>query len=259
MLFSIITPSLNQGKFIGDCLRSVAVQDDETFGMEHIVIDACSTDNTISVLQQSPGIRWSSEPDGGQTDAINKGLGKAEGEWLMWLNADDFLMPGALRRVADFASRHTELDVIYGDCLFVDEFGRTIREKKEGDFSFWKLLFYGCYIPSTATFFRRTVVQRGLTLDPDFKVCMDFDYFVRLALAGARFGHLPEPLAAFRWHGSNISSTFAQRRRQERLLVQRNALASKGLKVLGNRAFLWFALQFYRTARTIRRAAGRRP
>lgn len=259
MLFSVVTPSLNQGEFIADCLRSVASQNGGTLTAEHIVVDACSTDGTVGILRETPGIIWSSEPDRGQTDAINKGLGKARGEWLMWLNADDYLLPDALRRVADYVSQHPELDVVYGDCLFVDESGGVIREKKEGGFSFWKLLFYGCYIPSTATFFKRSIIQRGLLLDPAFKVCMDFDYFVRLALGGARFGHLPELLAAFRWHGSNISTTFAERRRQERLLVQRTALASKGLNALGNTPFLWCAFQFYRMTRTIRRALGRRP
>jgi len=136
--------------------------------VEHIVIDACSTDETVSVLKEYPHLNWVSEPDKGQTDAINKGFRKATGDWLMWLNADDYLLPETLEKVVACAATLPETDVIYGDCRFVDEQGNPLRDKKEGAFDFNTLLFYGCFIPSTATFYRKQVLDRGLFLDDSY-------------------------------------------------------------------------------------------
>jgi glycosyltransferase involved in cell wall biosynthesis len=259
MIFSIVTPSLNQGRFLRDCLCSVSSQGSDGVQVEHIVRDACSTDGTVQILERTDGVVWTSEPDEGQTDAINKGFRKATGDWLMWLNADDYLLPGALAKVRTYALAHPAADVIYGDCLFVDEAGRTLREKREGSFDFNMLLFYGCYIPSTATFFRRDLIDRGLLLDPQFRNCMDTDYFLRLALAGARFEHIPELLAAFRWHDSNISTKFAERRKAERLQIQRRTLQAKGLGWLGHPVFLNPLFRLYQAKRNLRRAFGNTP
>jgi len=259
MRFSVVTPSFNQGRFLSDCLESVANQRSSDLQLEHIVVDACSTDETRMVLESRTDVKWTSEPDAGQTDAINKGFRKATGDWLMWLNADDYLLPGALEKVRVYASAHPSADVIYGDYLFVDETGRTLREKREGSFDFNMLLFYGCYIPSTATFFRRDLIDRGLLLDPQFRNCMDTDYFLRLALAGARFGHLPELLAAFRWHDSNISTKFAERRKAERLQIQTQTLRAKGLGWLSHPAFLQPLFHLYQAKRNLRRSIGLTP
>ncbi len=259
MRFSIVTPSLNQARYIGDCLAGVAAQRGGSVEVEHLVLDACSTDGTVGVLEQTKGILWTSEPDKGQTDAINKGFRRATGDWLIWLNGDDYLLPDALAKVREFALAHPAAEVIYGDCLFVDEAGRTLREKREGGFDFNMLLFYGCYIPSTATFFRRDLIDRGLLLDPQFKNCMDTDYFLRLALAGARFEHLPELLAAFRWHDSNISTKFAERRKAERLQIQRRTLKTNGLGWLGHPVFLNPLFRLYQAKRNVRRAFGLTP
>ena len=236
MKFSIVTPSFNQGRYIRDCIESVRAQTEvET---EHIVVDACSTDETVSILKSYAHLQWASEPDQGQTDAINKGLNRATGDWLMWLNADDFLLPEALTKVSTFAAARPDADVIYGDCDFVDEQKRVIGHKRERDFNLRMLLFYGCYIPSTATVFHRRILEAGYRLDPSFKVCMDYDWYMRLAHAGFRFAHLPKPLSCFRWHDSNISTTFAKRRREERLRVQRQYLAATGRSWMAQRWLL---------------------
>ena len=148
--FSIVTPSFNQGRFIRDCIESVRAQTETEW--EHIVVDAGSTDETLAVLREYPHLKWTSEPDQGQSDGINKGFLRATGDWVMWLNADDYLLPGALRKVAGAASRWPEADVLYGECLFVDKDKRLLRRKRDHRFDFGVLVFYGCYIPSTATF-----------------------------------------------------------------------------------------------------------
>ena len=259
MQFSIITPSFNQGRFIRDCIESIKIQEQVDF--EHIVLDACSTDETISILKTYPHLQWVSEPDKGQTDAINKGFLRAKGDWLMWLNADDYLMPGTLSKVAQFATQHPEADVIYGDMFYVREDGGILRDKREPVFSFNMLLFYGPFIPSTSTFYRRRVVVEGFLLDAQYKVCMDFEYYLRLAHAGFRFVNLPERLACFRLHGANVSSISTDRCYQERLQIQRKFLKLTHRAYLGNE---WVLKAFFRgyqarrvTRRIIRRALGR--
>jgi glycosyltransferase involved in cell wall biosynthesis len=215
---SVVTPSFNSGEFIQDAIWSVSQQRAVT--VEHIVIDGASTDTTVAILKRYPQVQWTSEPDNGQSDAINKGFLRASGDLVGWLNADDYYLPGGLEAIARAAQQHPEADVIHGDCVFVDSSGRIVRSKVEHDFDRAILLYFGCYIPSTATFFRRRVIESGLLLDCDYRVCMDFEYFARLAHAGFKFHYVPHFIAAFRWHGNNISLSQAARRAQERRQVQ---------------------------------------
>ncbi len=215
---SVITPSFNSGEFIEDAIQSVFRQ--EAVTVEHIVIDGASTDDTVATLRRYPNAQWTSERDAGQSDAINKGFLRATGDLVGWLNADDYYLPGGLHAIARAAQEHPEADVIYGDCLFVDSGGKIVRSKVEHDFDLGILMYFGCYIPSTSAFFRRRVTESGQLLDCDYRVCMDFEYFVRLAHAGCRFHYLPRFIAAFRWHGNNISLSQVERRAQERRQVQ---------------------------------------
>jgi len=215
---SVITPSFNSGEFIEDAVQSVARQ--QGVSVEHIVADGGSTDDTLEILKHHANVLWRSEKDKGQSDAINKGFLRASGELVGWLNADDYYLPDGLQAIARAAQEHPEADVIYGDCVFVDSSGKIVRSKVEHDFDSAILLYFGCYIPSTSTFIRRRVIESGLLLDCDYRVCMDFEYFARLAHAGCRFHYVPQFIAAFRWHGNNISLSQLDRRAQERRQVQ---------------------------------------
>lgn len=215
---SVITPSFNAAAYLEDSIFSVARQ--SGLAAEHIVIDAASTDSTLEILQRHPHLRWISEPDRGQSDAINKGFLMASGNLVGWLNADDYYLPDGLQAIARAAEQHPEADVFYGDCIFVDPFGRIVRSKVEHDFDPQVLLYFGCYIPSTSTFFRRRLIERGLLLDCDYRVAMDFEFFARLARLGCCFHYVPRFIAAFRWHEDNISLRNTDRRDQERRLVQ---------------------------------------
>ncbi|HVP53503.1 MAG TPA: glycosyltransferase family 2 protein [Candidatus Eisenbacteria bacterium] len=218
-MISVITPSRNSGQFLEDALLSVALQDGVK--VEHVIQDSLSNDDTLNILRRYPEVRWQWESDCGQSDAINRGFLRARGELVGWLNADDYYLPGGLKAMAEAAEQHPEADVFYGDCVFVDGEGSITRSKVEHEFDPDILLYFGCYIPSTATFFRRRVIERGHLLDSDFRVCMDFEYFVRLAGAGFKFHYVPQFIAAFRWHDSNISLQQVERRAYERLEVQR--------------------------------------
>ncbi len=217
--FSITTPCFNGGAFLEDAIQSVCRQ--KNVNVEHIVTDGGSTDNTLSVLRSHFHLRWISETDRGQSDAINKGFMRSAGELLGWLNADDYYLPGGLEAIDYAARQHPEADVIFGDCVFVNATGGIVRSKVEHAFDWNIFLHFGCYIPSTSAFFRRRIIEDGHLLDPEYRVCMDFEYFARLADAGYRFHYVPQFIAAFRWHDDNVSLSQAARRRQERLQVQR--------------------------------------
>jgi glycosyltransferase involved in cell wall biosynthesis len=202
--FTIVTASYNYGRFIGDCLESVRAQAGATW--EHLVFDGGSTDDTAEVVSRFPDASWVSEPDRGMSDAINKGFRAARGEWVMWLNADDRLLPGALEAVRRFASQHPEADIIYGCWNFIDHDGRFRRTMTLFPHQRAMMLYLGCYIGSTAAFYRRsTVTGEGHLLNINFRYVMDGEYYARLAALGKRFVYLPEVLAEFRLHGDNLS------------------------------------------------------
>lgn len=228
MKFSVITPSFNQGRFIKDCIESVLAQSGGDFEVEHIVMDAGSTDETLDVLEQYPHLKWTSEPDGGMSDGINKGFLRASGDWLMWLNCDDYLLPEALAWVADFIALHPEADVVHGDCFFVREDKTVMRRKFDHPVSEFTLLYAGCFIPSTSTFLKRKIIDDGHLIDTSYKVCMDWEYYLRLLRLNYKFSYLPEALASFRWHETNTSSVHAARGVAETYKLQCEHLETQG-------------------------------
>ncbi len=226
MKISIVTPSFNQGKYFQKCIESIKAQACNAIEIEHIVLDNCSTDATGDILrsyQANPGLVnlvAIIEPDRGQTEAINRGFLLGSGDIFCWLNTDEYYKPSTLATVARFFEEHPDIDVIFGDCEFVDGDGNLVKTKREYFFSISMLVYYGCYLPSCTTFVRRRVIDAGLLLAPEFRVTMDFDWYVRIAKAGYRIAHIPQVLASFTWHDTNISSVQVERRRVERRLVQ---------------------------------------
>jgi len=252
MKFSIITPSYNQGRFLDDCIGSVLSQTGVEF--EHIIVDAGSTDETLDVLKRHPHLIWTSEPDKGMSDGINKGFAKATGDWVMWLNCDDFLLPGALAKVAAFIGSHPEADVVHGDCVFVREDRTVIRRKYDHPVDERTLLFVGCFIPSTSTFLRRRIIDEGHLLDVSYKVCMDWELYLRLIRRGFRFAYIPEALAAFRWHGSNTSLVHLRKGTHEALTLQREHLAERSMPpLLGNAWVLRALRRIFQAKRVMKR------
>jgi len=230
MDFSIVTASYNYGHYIAECLQSVAVQEGVTF--EHLVMDGGSKDDTAAVVGRFPHASFLQEPDTGMSDAINKGFLRAKGQWVIWLNADDRLKPGALKALKEHAGKHPEADVIYGCWDFIDAGGVFLRRMTLLPFDLRILVQQGCYIGSTACFYRHaTTIAEGHLLDIGFGYCMDAEYFVRLASLGKRFVYFPEVLADFRLHDESISQRSLGKDDMENVLrMQRQAAEPRAIR-----------------------------
>ncbi|MBK9711154.1 MAG: glycosyltransferase [Kouleothrix sp.] len=196
-LVSIVTPSLNQGAFIADAIESVLAQDYPN--VEYLVVDGGSRDETLDVLRRYAGrVRWRSEPDGGQADAINKGVALTRGEIVGWLNADDVYAPGAIARAVGELQAHPAAALVYGQAEFIDRSGTPLGPCAQVEpFDLHRLIHHLDFIVQPATFFRRAAFAAVGGLDAGLRYCLDYDLWIRLALRYP-VRYLPAPLARAR-------------------------------------------------------------
>lgn len=201
MSVCIVTPSYNQGRFLARTLRSVASQ--RIAGLEHVIVDGGSTDETLEVLASfEPRITWKSEPDKGQADAINKGLHATHGEIVGWLNSDDVYYPGALDSVLTFFANNPEVDVVYGQADHIDEADVAFEAYPTEAWSHRRLK-EACFICQPAAFFRRRVLSQHGFIDSSLHYCMDYEFWLRLASRGAKFAYIEKKLAGSRMYAQN--------------------------------------------------------
>jgi glycosyltransferase involved in cell wall biosynthesis len=202
---SISTPSFNQARYIGQCIRSVQEQDYPD--VEHIIFDGGSTDGTLDVLRSYEGVvRWTSEPDKGQSDAINKGFRAATGDIVGWINSDDWYARGAFGIVADYFRDHPEANFVYGNCFFTDGDGRVLRRFRTLPYKWEWLLFTGLLIPQPGFFVRRRVLEDSGLLDIAFRNVMDYEWWLRIAPRHPPH-FLDRYLAYFRIHETSLSGS----------------------------------------------------
>lgn len=223
---SIVTPSLNQGRFISEAIQSVTLQ--QSTNIEHFIVDGGSADGTLRILEgctSSPDhthVTWSSKPDRGQSDAFNRGLGMATGELIGWLNSDDRYRPGSLAKIQRAFVENPGVDVFYGDYAVINEDGQILRIRREIEFNPFVLMYHRVlYIATAATFFRRRVFTDGNWLNSDLHYAMDFDLFIRIAAAGYQIQHIPILLADVRVHADSKSCAKTEIMLQERSRLMR--------------------------------------
>lgn len=181
MKISLVTCSYQQGKFLDATMRSVL--DQRYRDLEYIVIDGGSRDESVEVIRRHEAhlAYWVSEKDRGQTHALRKGFDRATGDILGWLCSDDLLLPDALNRVAAYFETHPEVDMIYGNALWIDAAGQYIRPKKEMPWSKFVFLYDHNYLAQPATFWRRSLYEKVGGLDESWNLGMDSDLWLRFA------------------------------------------------------------------------------
>ena len=192
-LVTIVTPSLNQGEFIEETIKSVLCQ---TYNdIEYIVMDGGSVDNTIKILEKyAKNIIWVSEPDQGQTDAINKGLKRSAGEYFCYLNSDDTLEKDAIKDMVTYLETHPESSLVYGDADYIDENSDVITTYDTYEWNFKKLK-ERCFICQPATLLRKKTIEDFGYFDESLHYIMDYEYWLRIAKNGGVISYLPKKLA----------------------------------------------------------------
>ena len=198
-LVSVITPSYNQGHFIRATIDSVLGQDYNN--IEYIIVDGASTDATRSILEEyGDRLRWVSEEDRGQTDAINKGIRMSHGDIIAYLNSDDIYLPGTVARIAAEFIRHPDVDFLYGDLYAIDRDGDILSKIKTIPFDRKILLFDANFISQPASFYRRSLFDKIGYFDDTLHYLMDYEFFLRAAANNIRFKLVKNYLSAIRYH-----------------------------------------------------------
>ena len=178
---SIVTPSYNQAEYLETCLRSVSNQSYDN--VEHIILDGGSTDGSQAILskfqQSDERLKFTSGPDGGLGDAVNKGFAQATGDIIAWLNSDDYYWDeGIFSYIVDFFERNPKVDIVYGGMGYVDSCDRLTHIRIPPKYNYG-LLTRISYIGNTNTFYRRKVIDRHI-LNDQYHYVIDHEYFLRI-------------------------------------------------------------------------------
>ena len=216
---SIVTPSFNQGQYIEETIRSVLLQGYPN--LEYIIIDGDSTDNSVNIIKKyEPYLAyWTSEPDRGQSHAINKGFERCTGDYIAWMNSDDCYMPEALKAVFCSSSQNY-FDFAHGPTYG----GSSLREKTFDrnqsyslDLKFLLRFFYSIkyIIPSQSVFVSKSLALKTSFLNESLHYCMDLDWFARISLQHPKVFRYTNPISFFRGHVSSKTHTESQKMRQE--------------------------------------------
>jgi glycosyltransferase involved in cell wall biosynthesis len=200
----VVTPSFQQGRFIRRNIESVLEQGEADW--EHIVADGGSTDETVEILKSHPHLRWVSEKDGGQSEALNKGIRMARGRWIVWINSDDHLLPGCFDALRGFLADNPRAEFIYSNLLFVDAEGREMARHRAHYSAQGQSLYYwwrgGVGFPQPGSFFTRELWEKHGPFDESLHYAMDYDFWLKISQS-VEFLWLDAWLAAYRLHGES--------------------------------------------------------
>jgi glycosyltransferase involved in cell wall biosynthesis len=247
-LVSVVTPSYNQGRYIEATLQSVMQQDYPR--IQHIVVDGGSTDETVEILKRYEKLydmKWTSQPDRGQSDAINKGFARAEGAVIGWLNSDDvYVSRNVVRDVVNAFDASPETGLIYGDHIALDADNLVLRVARIHP-RFDRARLLRLHRLSQPAAFYRAGTLHGQPLDEACDLAMDYDLHLRLAGDGVIFRHMAAPLAGFRITPETKTSARYPEQLQETLAVRRRygyrpSLKGSLLEVLDKASYLYLRL-----------------
>ncbi|MGW8250222.1 MAG: glycosyltransferase family 2 protein [Anaerolineales bacterium] len=197
-LVSIITPSFNQAAFLEATIRSVLDQDYSE--LEYILVDGGSTDGSLDIIHRyrDKFAWWVSEPDKGQAEAINKGLSRARGDIVAWLNSDDLYLPGAVSQAVSALQSDPRLAFVYGNAVTVDAEENNLSDLQFAPYELMDLMAFRI-ICQPSVFMRRSVLERAGPLDTSYRYLLDHQLWIRLACL-APFQHIPASLSVARQH-----------------------------------------------------------
>jgi glycosyltransferase involved in cell wall biosynthesis len=219
---SILMPSYNAGGFLKDALASVVPQlasDDEV-----VVQDGGSKDGSIEALaaayEDDPRVKIVSEPDNGQSDALQRALARAGNPFIGWLNADDIYYPGALDAVRAALAEQPDADVVYGSATIFADGDRVLRRVEPSEFTVGAFVQHGCHAFSGATFLRTELVRAAGGFNPALHYAMDFDLFFRVADRHPKYVRLSETIGGLRWHDASKSGSGSFRFFKEAIRVR---------------------------------------
>ena len=236
-LVSIITPSYNQGMFLEETIRSVLKQSYPN--IEYIIIDGGSKDNSREIIEKYEDrlVYWESQPDRGQAHAINKGIRRAQGEFIGWINSDDLYQPDTVRKIVDIFNENPEVDVVYGRLDRIDESGKVVPTptlpKDKVEFS-KKLVIGECVVNQPGSFWRSRMMDLVGLLDERLIYGLDFEYWIRMAMAGAKFKRINDTVAQFRLSKSSKTVGQSAEMAEEQLAILDRLLLDDNLpEILG--------------------------
>jgi glycosyltransferase involved in cell wall biosynthesis len=197
-VLSIITPIYNSADYLPELLESV---EQLRLPHEHVVVDGGSTDATVEVLEahERSELRWTSEPDRGQTHAVNKGIQRSSGDLLTWINGDNAYLPAAIERAVALLEARPAVDAVFGGIEIVDEHGTMRRTYIPPPWSWRRYVFIGDYVPTETIIWRRSLLERATGLDERWEDAADYDFFLRL-LHRRNVERIAQPLIRYRYH-----------------------------------------------------------
>jgi glycosyltransferase involved in cell wall biosynthesis len=238
---TVVTPSYNQADYLEQTIRSVLGQNYPN--LEYIIVDGGSNDGSVDIIRnyEQDLTWWVSEPDSGQAEAINKGLKRANGEIVAWLNSDDLYAPGAIAQAVAAMEQNPGLGMVYGNALTFDQDGHPLNELTFGDWGLEEFVAFRI-ICQPAVFMRRSIVEQAGYLNPDYHFLLDHHLWVRIARP-TEVQHIPQIWAFARHHrhAKNVAQAAGFGQEAYRLLAWMESQPDLATLIERNRRAVWAA------------------